>query len=750
MSEPTKAVFLSYASQDAEAVQRICDALRLAGLDVWFDRSELRGGDAWDASIRKQIKECALFVPVISANTNARSEGYFRLEWKLAIDRSHLMADDQAFLLPVVIDETSEGLARVPDRFRERQWSRLVGGETSAAFAERVKRLLSGGAAPAIAVSNAKPVRRSRALIATLVLVAVATATGLYIFSPRFGWRTASSAFALEKSIAVLPFENRSEDRANAYFADGIQDEILTRLSKIADLKVISRTSTQHYKSAPENLPEIARQLGVAHILEGSVQRTGGKVRVSAQLIDARTDAHSWAEEYDRPLGDVFAIQSEIAKAIADQLQAKLSPSEKAAIEKPATTDLAAYDLYLRAQALFAASSNPIQGRANLTQAASFLDEAVVRDPRFFQAWCLLARVHGNIYNDGYERTPARFDLANTAVQSALRLQPDSGEAHLALADYYYHVVSDYEHARAELANAKRTLPNSTRLFEYTGYIDRRQGRWEEATHNFERFLELDPGNYFTLLNMALAYQWQRRYADEVRIYGRMLKVVPGDPMTRMYRAQVALNWQADIKPYEIMLAVLLAEDPSVAPEADDPFYALCERTAVAAARVLRNHPRDGVENHKVNYPHAYWEGVVARWQGDLGKAQVAFTAARAKVEKIVEKQPDFAGALSLLGMIDAGLGRKEEALREGRRACELLPISKDAVDGVCLAVNLAQIYAWSGEKDLAIDQIVAVERVPNYLSYGFLKLQPQWDSLRGDPRFERIVSSLAPKPAKK
>jgi TolB-like protein/class 3 adenylate cyclase/Tfp pilus assembly protein PilF len=554
-----------------------------------------------------------------------------------------------------------------------------------------------------------------------------------------------------EKSIAVLPFENLSDNKENAYFADGVQDEILTNLAKIADLKVISRTSVMQYKTdTARNTREIGKQLGVAHLLEGSVQRAGNQVRVNAQLIDTRTDAHSWAEKYDRPLDDVFAIQSEIAKTIADQLQAKLSPSEKAAIEKPATTDLTAYDLYLRAQSLFAASLNQIQARANLPQAARFLDEAIAHDPRFLRAWCLLSRVHGNVYWAGFDRTPARLDLANEAVQSALRLQPDSGEAHLALADYYYHGFRDYQRARTELANAQRTLPNSAEIFEYTGYIDRRQGRWEEATRNLERASELDPRNFFTLQQVALLYQWQRRYPDEIRIYDRALKVVPGDPLTRMLRAQVALNWKGEIKPYQEMLATIIGEDPSIAPDADDPFYALCERTAVAAARVLTNYPRAGVVNNGVNYPHAYWEGVVAHWQGNAVQAQSSFTAARMEVEKIVEKQPDFAAALSLLGMIDAGLGQKEAALREGRRACELLPISKDAVDGVFFAVNLAQIYAWTGEKDLAIEQIVSVERVPNYLSYGFLKLQPQWDSLREDARFEKIIASLAPKTGEK
>jgi TolB-like protein/Tfp pilus assembly protein PilF len=553
-----------------------------------------------------------------------------------------------------------------------------------------------------------------------------------------------------EKSIAVLPFENLSEDKANAYFADGVQDEILTNLAKIADLKVISRTSVMQYRTGKaRNLREIGTQLGVAHLLEGSVQRSGGKVRVIAQLINARTDADLWAQTYDRDLADVFVIQSEIAKTIADQLQAKLSPREKAAIEKPPTTNLTAYDLYLRAQAFYAYTTDQVLAREKLPEAARLLDEAVSRDPHFVLAWCLLADVHGAIYKQGYDHTPARLELANAAVQTALRLQPESGEAHLALANYHYQGFRDYVHARTELAIARSTLPNNAKVFEYTGYIDRREGHWEEATRNLERALELDPRNFLILQQMALAYLRQRRYADATRTYDRALKIVPADPVTRIVRAQVALDWRAEIEPFQSMLATLIAEDPSVAPDVDDPDRALCERTASAATRALTNYPRDGAVNNGVIFPHAYWEGVVARWQGDSARAQAAFTAARREVEKTVEKQPDFAAALSLMGMIDAGLGRKEEALREGRRAVELLPISRDAVAGTAFAINLAQIYAWTGKKDLAIEQIAAIERVPNQLSYGLLKLHPIWDSLRGDPRFEQIVASLAPKDVK-
>ncbi len=550
------------------------------------------------------------------------------------------------------------------------------------------------------------------------------------------------------KSIAVLPFENLSDEKENAYFADGVQDEILTDLSKVADLKVISRTSVMQYKSgAKRNLREIAQQLGVAHVLEGSVQRTGNRVRVSAQLIDARTDMHLWAERYDRDLADVFAIQSEIAKTIADQLQAKISPSEKAAIEKAPTTDLAAFDLYERAKALWADVTDPLHAKEKLPQAAQLLDEAVARDAQFLLAWCLLSRVHGALYWTGHDRTQPRLDMANVAVQTALRLQPEAGEAHRALATYYYYGFRDYARASSELAIAKSTLPNDAEVFLYTGLIDRREGHWNEATRNMERALELDPRNLFTLQQLAVTYMTLHHYTDEARIYDSALRIVPGDPYSRILRALVELDWRADIKPFQTTLGTVVAENPSAASDVDTPLYALCERTAAAAARALTNYPRGGVTtDYGVNCPHAYWEGVVARWQGDSAKAQVAFIAARSEVEKILAKQPDFAAAISLLGVIDAGLGRKEEAIYEGRHACELLPTSKDAISGMALAINLAQIYTWTGEKDRAIEQIAAVQRVPNVLSYGLLKLHPYWDPLRGDPRFEKIVASLAPK----
>jgi tetratricopeptide (TPR) repeat protein len=357
-----------------------------------------------------------------------------------------------------------------------------------------------------------------------------------------------------------------------------------------------------------------------------------------------------------------------------------------------------------------------------------------------------LSRVHSVAYFRGHDHTPARLDLAKAALDGAMRLQPDAGEIHLALANYYYHGFRDYKRARSELAIAKQTLPNNPDVFLYTGLIDRREGHWEEATRNMERALELDPRNFFILQQLALAYGWQHRYAEEARTYDQALTIVPADPNSRIQRAMIALDWRADIKPFQITLATLVAEDPSVALDVDTLFYSLCDRTWAAATRMLSNYPREGVSNNGVNFPYAYWEGVVARCQGDSRKARAAFTAARIEVQNVVERQPDFAAALSLLGMIDAGLEQKEEALKEGQRACELLPTSKDAIDGASLAINLAQIYTWVGDKDRAIEQIAALGRVPNSLSYGLLKLHPYWDPLRGDPRFEKIVASLAPK----
>jgi TolB-like protein/Tfp pilus assembly protein PilF len=600
-------------------------------------------------------------------------------------------------------------------------------------------------------------------LTAVLLVSAVALAISFSVFyrrgSPAVARSSSGKAAAVglaiaEKSIAVLPFENLSEEKENAYFADGVQDEILTYLAKIADLKVISRTSALQYKSGvARNLREIAQQLGVANVVEGSVQRSGNRVRVNAQLVDARTDAHLWAQTYDRDLADVFAIQSEIAKTIADQLQAKLSPNEKKAIEQPPTTDLAAFDLYSRAKSLLLTASFSATGDTDVRKAIEFLDEAVKRDPSFFDAYCQLALAHEWFYAvDGSDHTPARLALAEAAVQAAARLRPDAPEAHLARAQYLYYGLSDYAGALAELEIARRTLPNDPRLFQLTGYILRRRGQQEEGLRNLERAVELDPRNFDILQQIALSYQELKRYAESIAALDRALAIMPENAETRADRGLVYLFWKADTRPVHQTIDAILAQGPGAIVSAGVIWFvcALAERDPAAAERALvalGDNPC--VVERTISLSHSFGEGLVARMNKDEARARTAFETARAQQEKIVQAQPDYGPALCVLGLIDAALGRKDLALDEGRRAIALTPLEKDVINGSFVLQYFAITAAWAGEKELALQQLEAGVRGPvaaNMLSYGCLKLLPFWDPLRGDPRFEQIVGSLAPK----
>ena len=553
------------------------------------------------------------------------------------------------------------------------------------------------------------------------------------------------------KSIAVLPFENLSDEKQNAFFTDGVQDEILTDLAKIADLKVISRSSVMQYKSGvARDLRKIGQELGVAHLLEGSVQRASNRVRVNAQLIDTRNDAHLWAQTYDRDLADVFAIQSEIAKAIADQLQAKLSPSEKNAIEERPTTDVTAFDLYTQAKSLLLNISFSAKNLANMLQAVDLLNRAVARDPSFFQAYCLLASAHDSIYFLGNEHTPARLAAAEAAIESASRMRPDAGETHLARAENLYRGYRDYDGALAELDIAGRTLPNDSRIPQLAGYIVRRRGKQEEGLQYLLRSLELDPRNFLTLQQTALSYQILRKYPEMARVLDRGLTIKPDDIETRAARAVVELDWKADTRPVHQLMQELRARDPAALKRVADTWFtcALAERDPVAAEAAisaLGENPYD-YNQGAIYFNHLVLDGLIARMMNDEAKARAAFTAARAEQEKVVHAQPNHGPALCVLGLIDAALGRKDEALSEARRAVELLPVEKDAFNGPQMIEILAMVAAWLGEKDLACQQLSIEMRLPGIVSYGQLKLMPYWDPLRGDPRFEKIVNSLAPK----
>ncbi|HJT80170.1 MAG TPA: adenylate/guanylate cyclase domain-containing protein [Chthoniobacterales bacterium] len=567
--------------------------------------------------------------------------------------------------------------------------------------------------------------------------------------SPAQPQASAVSTAGPEKSIAVLPFDNLSDNKENAFFTDGVQDEILTNLAKIADLKVISRSSVMQYKAGVQrNLRKIGEELGVAHLLEGSVQRSANKVRVNAQLIDARNDAHLWAQTYDRDLADVFAIQSDIAKAIADQLQARLSPTEKSAIEQRPTADVTAFDLYSRAKNLQLTTSFSALAGSNLRQAVNFLNQAVAHDPSFFQAYCQLAYAHDNLYFLGIDHTPARLALGDAATEAALKLRPDAGEGHFARAEHLYRGYNDYKGALAELEIARRALPNEARVHELTGYILRRQGKQEEGLVSLERAVNLDPRNFFTLQQIALSYQNLRRYPEMAAVLDRAMAIIPGDVEVRVVRALVDLDWKADLEPLRHTISAIEKENPGALERVADTWltWALAAHDVSAARKALAALGDNPLNTDAVSLRPSVLKGLIAMMMKDRGAAHAAFTEARIEQEKTVQTQPDYGPPMAVLGFIDAVLGRKEDALREGRRALELLPVSKDSINGAHMLEYFAIIAAWAGDKELACKQLEAALQMPGTLSYGQLKLLPFWDPLRGDPRFEKIVASLAPK----
>jgi TolB-like protein/Tfp pilus assembly protein PilF len=557
-----------------------------------------------------------------------------------------------------------------------------------------------------------------------------------------------SSVLVPQKSIAVLPFTDLSDDQRNAFLADGVQDDILTTLSKIADLKVIGGSSVSSYTpDTPRNLPEIANALGVGYIVEGSVRQNRTHVSITAQVTDARTNTRLWNESYERNLDEVFAVPSEIVQRIVSQLQAQVLPKEEAAIRERPTKDLAAYGSYVRAKRLIVTVALNGQIEGKLREAITLLEEAVARDPDFYLAYCQLSAAHDYMYFFGLDHTSARLSAADAALQAVVRLRPDAAETHLARANFFYRCYLDYNAAREELAAAQHGLPNNSQIFELAGYIDRRQGLWNESTRNLERAIQLDPRDFFMLQQIALSYQEFRQFGAMAAALDRALTIIPRDIDTRLTRALVELEWKADPKPLRETVANVLSERPESAPDvAAQWFYlALCERDQAAIAQALAALPPTGT-SVDLNFPLSFCKGLAARVKGDESAARTAFLQARSEVNKTVNKQPNYGPGYSVLGLIDAALGRKEDALREGRHAIELLPITKDSIDGAELVKYLAVIYAWCGEKNLAIEQIGATLRIPSTLSYGNLKLHPYWDPLRGDLRFERIVTDLEAK----
>jgi len=589
-------------------------------------------------------------------------------------------------------------------------------------------------------------VRWAEAAIGLLVLAAIVAA---FIFLLRKPTRAVVNI--AEKSIAVLPFENLSEDKANAYFAEGIQDEILTRLSKIADLKVISRTSTQHYKSAPENLPEIARQLGVAHIVEGSVQKSGDAVRVNVQLIKAANDSHLWADTFDRKLTDIFSVESEVAKAIADQLRAHITGQEEQILAAKPTDNPEAYDAYLRGLAYtLKTTTSP----TNALAAQKYLREAVRLDPKFALSWALLSYVDASGYIiQSLEPTVALREETRQAAETALTLQPNLGEAVLAEGYYHYACLKDYDTAVRYFEQARPLLPNSSRIPESLAYLTRRRGQWDQSESYFNEAERLDPRNVNLLNEHAGSYILLRRFPEALRKVDQVLDITPDDLDTLTVKAAIA-QAEGDLPRAAALLAPLHPNaDDSYALETQVYQEILERRPAQITPRLKEILAKPDPALGPINSELRFWLGWAQEVADDHAAAQASWSQARSELESFLKEQRDNYFLIGYLALTNMGSGDKAAALALSERAMAALPIEKDAVTGPIPVEILARVAAQMGEPDRAIAALQKLLSIPyagafpaGPLTPALLRLDPMFDPLRNDPRFQKLAESAAPK----
>ena len=546
-----------------------------------------------------------------------------------------------------------------------------------------------------------------------------------------------------EKSIAVLPFGNLSRDPDNAYFAEGIQDEILTRLAKIADLKVISRTSTQHYKSTPENLSEIAKQLGVANILEGSVQKAADQVRVNVQLIQVASDSHLWADTYDRKLTDIFGVESEVAKAIADALQAKLTGGEQRALAVKPTNNSEAYDAYLRGLALEVRASSP----NDLEKVVGFYERAVQLDPAFALAWARLSRANSQVYFGGLDSTPARRDAAERAANTAQKLQPNSPETLLAQAYYQYWVLRDYELAKATFGRVRELLPGSSEAPAALALIARRQGQWDKSVAYWEQTLALDPRNTQWLALAAQTYSMLRQFPAALKTYDRVLDILPNDPDTVASEAKI-YQAEGNLEQAGKLLAGVNAQThsfPVVGAKVNQLFL---ERHCDEAIRWIQTRLTESRDMPDIE--RLFDQGSLAVAQecaGDIAGARATAQQMLPSIERFSQKAPNSPPIAAGLSLVHAFLGEKDAAIKEAERAITLLPSAKDAVDGPSFEEQLAFVEALVGDKNRAISTLQHLLEIPysDCVTPALLRLDPKWDPLRGDPRFQKLCEEKKP-----
>jgi TolB-like protein/regulator of sirC expression with transglutaminase-like and TPR domain len=740
------AVFLSYAREDTPSASRIADALRSSGVEVWLDQSELRGGDAWDQKIRRQIKDCVLFVPMISEATQSRGEGYFRLEWKLAVERTYLMAEGVPFLMPVAIDEVSSGDAIVPPEFLRVQWTRLPQGTPTQAFVEQIRWLLGAPrtAAPATAPTPYPFPRRKRfrvpswALAVLITVVLLAGAAAWIVRRPS----AASDAPISDKSIAVLPFANMSAEKDREFFADGIHEDLLTSLALIRDLRVVSRTSVAQYRGTDKPISQIAQELRVAYVLEGSVQRVGTRVRVTGQLIRAATDEHVWAKAYDRDLTDIFAIQSELAKAIAGALETVISPREKSLLDRRPTENVDAYDLFLKARDL---SNREQQSAVTLGKEIALYEKAVVLDPTFAGAWAELADTCAYASFADYEGKAAYLERAKGAIQQASRLAPDDPDVIRDVGSYYYYGLRDYARATEEYERLARARPNDPTLFNDLALTQRREGLWAQSLANTRRAVELEPGNANYLRNLEATLQAARRYDELIGLQRRLAAMFPDQLIEAFGVAELSLQCYGSVSDGQAFFAGLT-------PEQSNSPLGLSLREAWArdtgdlaeAARLDRLQPYfdDSGEPH---YRQAWNAAITLAALGDRRAAAARAGGFPAELRNRLESEPDNADYWGYLAEFEALLGQKDEALRCINRAVALNPESRDALDGPTYAGIRALIYAWVGEKDRAFAEFKRLVSVPEGvfapLNDFNLMHHPAFAPLRNDPRIEALAT---------
>ncbi len=756
----TGAVFLSYAREDTDAARRIAEALRSHGLEVWFDQNELRGGDSWDQKIRTQINDCALFLPVISRHTQDRSKGYFRLEWKLAVEQTHLMLEGTAYLAPIVIDDTTESGAAVPAEFLRVQWTRLPGALPTPQFVEQIKRLLEpqsrapvAAMAPKVSATPIPAARPSNLPVGVIGAIAVVAVAAALYFALRPGTPVAVPAAAVaipvppaaeparpaaatDKSIAVLPFASMSSEKENEFFTEGVHEDILTNLALIRDVRVVSRTSVMQYRDTKKPISQIAQELKVAYILEGSVRRSGNKVRVTGQLIRAATDEHLWAKAYDRDLTDVFTIQGEIATAIAGALESVLTPEAKSILDRRPTDNPAAYDLFLKARQLrYGGSVTEAKGIIPL------LEQAVQLDPKFAAAWADLgSRRAFNYFN--IDPTAALLAKAKEAIDAAVRLAPDDPAVLEGQGDYYYYCYRDYARAAENYARLAELRPNDPALFWSMGLIERRQGRFADAWRNFQRAMELDPDNAGYAITALELLGMGRRFVEAEALGRKAVLRWPDDLYIGSLHAANAY--------YASGSTARMAEFARrIVPAIKQPDHLYYQRVQALMrgdwTEVLR---LDRRQRHFDSEDDPAWQqdantAMAMAEMGDLPAAQTRMREALAAMQAEETRQAGNDVLWINLALAHAFLGHKAESMRCREKAFEIMPISRDALQGAGDAVVLASALAWCGEKDRALAELARLLHV----AWGANIYRERgcwlsaWKPLRDDPRFQALLA---------